>query len=138
MNKIKIFFVFLILFFWFWNINISTTYSSCTYSTWDSISDFLNNCKPEYVVWNKNSTYKLEWDFKNKINNFLKNLSFVLWVLAVWMIIYAWLLLQFSWWEDEKVKKAKEIIKWVSIWFLFLIWSWALIYVIINFIYSLW
>lgn len=121
-----------------WAINISVwgQWWWCRYSEWASLSSFLNWCKPSTVVWS--SDMKVEWWFKGKINNWIKNISLVLWVLAVWALVYAWLIMQFSGWEDEKIKKWKNIIKWTLIWFLLLISASWIVYIVINVMFGLW
>lgn len=111
--------------------------SSCKYSEWNgSLSDFLNGCKPSTVVGA--SDMKVEGWFKTTINKWVKNISLVLWVLAVWSLVYAWLLMQLSAWEDEKIKKAKNLIKWTLIWFLLLISASGIIYLVVNVFFGLW
>lgn len=114
---------------WWWS-------SWCRYSEWASLSSFLNWCKPNTVVWW--SDMKVERWFKDKINKWIKNISLVLWVLAVWALVYAWLIMQFSGWEDEKIKKGKNIIKWTLIWFILLISASGIVYIVINVMFGLW
>lgn len=110
--------------------------SSCKYSEWSDLSSFLNGCKPSTVVGA--SDMKVEGWFKAKINKWVKNISLVLWVLAVWSLVYAWLLMQLSAWEDEKIKKAKNLIKRTLIWFLLLISASGIIYLVVNVFFGLW
>jgi hypothetical protein len=107
----------------------------CSYSEWVSLSSFLNGCKPKSLVWW--SDMKVELWFKKKVNNWIKNISLVLWIIAIWALVYSWLLMQFSGWEDEKIKKWKNIFKWTIIWFFLLISSSWIIYVVINVIFGL-
>lgn len=123
------------------NINYSLdTFADCEYSTWMTLDSFLDWCKPENVVWSTWSLwYEIVWIWwlKGKVNSWITNISLVLWILAVWALVYSWLLLQFAAWEDEKVKKAKDIFKWTIIWFLWLISASWIIALVINIIYSL-
>jgi hypothetical protein len=64
-------------------------------------------------------------------------LALFLWVLAVGTIVYGAFLLTLSAWEDEKVKKAKDIIKWGIIWFLGVISASGIIFLIVNIMYSI-
>lgn len=75
--------------------------------------------------------------FKGVILWWIKSLSMFLAVWAVFWIAYWSLLLTLSWWEDEKIKKWKDLIKWSIIWFLWVAFAWTLISIVINFIYSL-
>jgi len=114
----------------------STYWWWCNYSEWTTLTGFLKSCKPKTVVWANNMSVG-GW-FKAKINNWIKNISLVLWVLAVWSLVYAWLLMQFSAWEDEMIKKSKNIIKWTIIWFILLISASGIVYVVINVMFWLW
>lgn len=113
-----------------------TLNSWCTYKEWVSLSSFLNWCKPKTVVWWWTMT--IEGWFKDKINDWIQNIALVLWVWAVWALVYAAILLQLSGWEDEQIKKAKNIVKWTLIWFLLLISASWIIYVVINVMFGLW
>lgn len=117
---------------WKWNSS-----ASCRYAEWASLSSFLNGCRPQNVVWWV-SDMKVEWWFKTTLNRWIKNISLVLWLLAVWCLVYAWLLMQLSAWEDEQIKKWKNIVKWTVIWFLLLIWASWIVYIVINLMYWLW
>lgn len=112
----------------------STTW--CKYNEQSDLSWFLDGCKPKTVVWGKNM--QVEWGFKQKINQWISNIALVLWIGAVGALVYAALLLQFANGEDEKIKKAKDIIKWTMIWFILLISASGVIYVVINVMFGLW
>ncbi len=117
-------------------LSSSSSTSWCTYSEWSSLSSFLDGCKPEKVVSGGNMS--IEGWFKTKINTWIQNLALVLWVAAVASLVYAALLFQFANGEDEKIKKAKDIVKWTLIWFLLLISSGGIVYVVINVMFGLW
>lgn len=144
MKKIILVFVLIISFF-IWN-NI---FAECEYTEWKSLSSFLDDCAPQKVVLTKKNKYdewnmiiydnlKIEEWFKDIINSWIKNISLILWILAVWALVYAGLLMQLSIWEEEKIKKAKDIIKWTILWFLALITASWIIYIVINFMFGLW
>lgn len=114
----------------------SVTNASCVYSEWGSISSFLNWCKPKTVVWA--SDMKIESWFKTAINKWVVNISLILWVLAVWALVYAWFLMQLSGWADEKIKKSKDIITWTVVWIIALTWASGVIYIVVNLIFWLW
>lgn len=123
-----------------WNNQSNSSSSSwgwgCTYSEWTSLSSFLNWCKPKTVVWW--SDMSIEWGFKSKINKWIKNISLILWIWAVWALVYAAILLQLSGWEDEQIKKAKNIVKRTIIGFLLLISASWIIYIVINVMFWIW
>lgn len=110
--------------------------TGCTYDENGDLSSFLNGCKPKTVVWWWNM--QIEGWFKDKINNWIANIALVLWIWAVWALVYAALLLQFANGEDEKIKKSKDIIKWTMIGFILLISASGVIYVVINVMFWLW
>lgn len=119
------------------SINKWSNSSSCRYSEWASISSFLNWCKPSNAVWWVNDM-KVEWWFKTVINKWIKNISLVLWLLAVWCLVYAGLLMQLSAWEDDQIKKWKNIVKWTIFWFILLISASWIVYIIVNIMFWLW
>lgn len=132
LKKITLFFILLFSIFIWSNIS----YATCNYTEWADLSSFLDDCKPEKVVSADDMT--VEWWFKDKINEWITNISLILWILAVWALVYAWLLMQLSAWEDEKIKKGKNIIKWTLTGFLLLISASAIVYIIINVMFGLW
>lgn len=116
-----------------------STYSwPCNYTDWVWLSSFLNWCKPKTLVGSTWEQMTIEWWFRNIINEWIVNISLVLWVLAVWSLVYAAMLMQFSWWEDELIKKSKNIIKWTIIGFILLISASGIVYVVVNVMFWLW
>ena len=117
---------------------IQNTYAWCTYTEWQSISNFLDACKPSSLVWDTTTTwYWVETWLRKTAINMLWNVSTIIWLFAVIMIAYAWMLMQFSSWDDSKVKKAKDLIKWNLIWIVVLISAWWIVYIVINLVYWL-
>jgi len=99
---------------------------------WDSLDQCLNGSA--LVDWT-NAT--IENDLSNIINNWVKNISVLLWLLAVWSIVYGALLMTISAWDEEKIKKAKDVIKWWILGFTGLIFSSSIILLIVNVLYSI-
>lgn len=135
---------FLILLFTFTSISFNNVSANdCTFSwtDWDitDVSKCLNDFKAETLVWNTTSWsgYALEDWFKSEVDRLMWNTALILWIAAVWALVYAWLLLQFSMWNDEKIKKAKNIIKSALFGFGFLMWAWVIVATIIQLIYSI-
>lgn len=118
------------------SISIGGWSSSCRYSEWSSLSSFLNGCKPKTVVsaWDM----KVEGWFKTKVNRWIANMSVFLWVMAVGSLVYAAFLMQISGWEDEQIKKGKNIIKHTILGFLGLITASGIIYLVVNVMFWLW
>lgn len=129
---IKIFLLISLFFSWFSAYAIN----NCKYDEANTdLSTFLDNCKPVKLAWTW--SYEVESGFKWLVNWWIANISLLLWIIAVWMLVYAWLLMQLSAWEDEKIKKAKDIIKWTIIWFLWLISASSIIYIVVNLVFNL-
>jgi hypothetical protein len=111
-------------------------------SYWDydessDVSTNLNNFAPDTLVWTNVDKYTVETWFKTQISTIVKNISIALSLIAVWALVFAGLKMTLSQWKDEDLKKAKDIIKWTLIWYLWMISAWALIAIVINFIYWL-
>lgn len=127
----------LIIFFIFFSFFFSSSYTwaNCTYREGDSVWSFLEKCAPDWVVTQKDMTIE-KWA-KDLVNKWIGNIATILWVLAVWSLIYAAILFQFANGEDEKINKAKGVVKWTMIGFLLLISASGIIYVVINMIFGL-
>lgn len=111
-------------------------------SYWDydessDVSTNLNNFAPDTLVWTNVDKYTVETWFKTQISTIVKNISIALSLIAVWALVFAGLKMTLSQWKDEDLKKAKDIIKWTLIWYLWMISAWAIIAIVINFIYWL-
>ena len=129
----KIIKLFIIFFFFFVFSHIS--FSACEYD-WD-INSSLENC------FNTGSNLVNPWNleisswFKDLIFKWIKYLGGFLSLVAVWSIVYWAFMFTISTWDDEKIKKAKDIIKWWILWFLVIISSWAIITIVIEVFYDL-
>jgi len=131
MKKILSFLTFLILFIF----SSSFVFSNCNYSEWSLIWTNLDNClKDSKLVW---TNAKIWWGFDTTIKKWTTNISLFLWIAAVLWIVYGAFSMTISAWEDEKVNKAKWIIKWSIIWFIWLITASFLINLVVRLFYSL-
>lgn len=77
---------------------------------------------PGYVSWT------------NSGNIWIEVLSSIIWqiiqlvaAVAVIALIISWIMYMISWWEDEKVKKAKTWIIWSLVWVILSISAWWII-----------
>ena len=68
------------------------------------------------IYWDKN----LEW-FSSIIVNIIDWMNSFVWIIVILLIIYAWFTLLVSWWDEEKLKKAKSSILYIAIWLAILI-----------------
>ena len=84
-----------------------------------------------------NSDWKITGWFKTSISRWVDNISLFLWIGAVLWIVYVSFTLTISAWDDEKVNKAKDIIKWSIIGFIWLITASLIINVLVRVIYSI-
>ena len=62
------------------------------------------------------------------ITTFIKYVA----VIAVISLMLSWIMYLLSWWEEEKVKKAKSWIIWSLAWVIFSISAWSIINLINN------
>ena len=107
-----------------------------------SVKELLNKkeCQPTTLVWSQDDKgYDVEGGLKTILEkNIITNLMALLWVVAIWSIVFWWFMMTISAWEEEKIKKAKDIIKWGIIGFLWVIGAWWIATIIINFMFFLW
>lgn len=123
----------LVLILWIF-LSLWTSFAKCEYS--GDIKASLNGCLNNTDLV-KSADVKVEWWFKDVILNWIKNISIFLSVMAVWSIVYWAFMMTISAWEEEKIKKWKDIVKWWILWFLAIISAWWLIALVVNVIYSL-
>lgn len=131
MRKLLLVLVLLFSFNWAFAMNY------WSYDESSDVSTNLNNFAPDTLVWTNVDKYTVETWFKTQISTIVKNISIALSLIAVWALVFAGLKMTLSQWKDEDIKKAKDIIKWTIIWYLALISAWAIIAIVINFIYWL-
>ena len=101
------------------NINIDDCGWNC-----DSIVEWISLVKDEV-----NSIYT-DKSFSEKVQDIVLYLIWFVSFIAILYIIYAWFMILTWAWEEEKLKKAKTIIYYVTIWII-LIW---LAYPVVMFI----
>jgi hypothetical protein len=128
LKKILIFIVLLV------SLSSVNVFWACEYS-WDPNSS-LESCLWDSKVVKVENAEVWTW-FKDKINEWITKIATALSVLAVGWIVYGSLLMVVSAWEDEKVKKWKEIIKWSTVGILWVVLASSIIAIIINLMYSI-
>ncbi len=140
MKKILLFFVLSLLFFSIDNYVFAVCdFDTDNYSSW-TFKQALDGCLNTTTLVGAN-----EWSnaidgsggFWDKIQVWIDNISIYLWIFAVWSIVYWALMFTLSAWEDEKITKAKNIIKWWIFWFVLLISVSAIVNLIVKIMYSL-
>lgn len=115
---------------------LQVIYASCSWSEWWSVGWQFDNCLSWTQLVNSRGDMSLTWGFKTQVTKWTTNVATLLWLLAIGAIVYGWLLMTLSAWEEEKVKKWKDIVKWSLLWFLALILAWALVRIVIEFIFA--
>lgn len=126
----------LILLFSVFLLSDNINAANCSYDWW-TISDSIDSCLWWTDLVDSAWDMSIELDFKTKILDWITKIVWFLWLIAVWSLVYASFMMTISWWEEEKIKKAKDIIKWSLLWFLWIVLAWSLITLIVNFMYSL-
>lgn len=130
--------IILILMFSFFSIFLPEAFWTCTYNEGAKIWTSLNNClsNSKLVNW-KDVTVKAWGWFETQIKKWTTNIALYLWIFAVGSIVVWGLMLTLSAWEEEKIKKAKDIVKWWIIWFVWIITASAIISIIVRLVYSI-
>ena len=126
--------LFALVFSWISWVSANTDKCKFDENSYD-IAGFLSNCKAPTLAWK--TDYDLEQWAKTQVNEWITNVSLVLWFIAVAMLVYAGMLFQFSGWEDEQINKAKNVVKMTLIGFVLLISASSIVYIVINVFYSL-
>ena len=131
LKKITLFIIFLLLFLlvidfsYWWDCNMN----------WD-IKTSLESCISKTTVLQA-SDLTVDSGFKTLIVGYITKISTILAIVAVWSVAYWSMLMVVSFWEDEKIKKWRNIIKWALIWFLVLVSATGLIQIVIYVMYWL-
>jgi len=120
----KIFIILFLLFLIFLNIDISFWFRD--------IDSYLQGTKLVDASWDMN----IEAWVKEKIIFWTKNIGWALALIAVFAISYWALMMSFSGGEEDKLKKAKDIIKWAILGFAWVVLAWSIIAIIVNFMYT--
>lgn len=123
-----------IFIFYFWTYWLFVFASSC--SLWSDIGDSVTSCLEWTDVFPVTGDLVAEGWLKDTLINWIKNIWVVLSLFAVsWIVVWSYFMV-FSSWEEEKVKKWKDIVKWSMLWFLWIISSSTIIWLIVNLMYS--
>lgn len=110
--------------------------TECSYSpSWDIIWN-IDSCLSWTDLVDSSWDVSIEWSFKDKLIDWSSKIAWFLWLIAVWALVYAAFMMTISWGEEEKIKKAKDIIKWTILWFLGVVLASSLIAIVVKFMYS--
>jgi len=108
----------------------------CSYTQGD-IKGSLKWCLSSTSLVNPWDDVSLDWKFSSKLKWIIKIIASILSLWAILWIVYGSFQMITSWWEDEKIKKWKDVIKWSIIWFLWVVLASSIIALIVSFMYSL-
>ncbi len=137
MKKIFIYFVIIIAGFYFFTQE--TTFANCSYNSWATVDANVDNCfNNGQSTAVKTNDAKIELGFKSMINNWVQNIALILGLLSVGSLIYWALSMTLSTWDDEKIKKSKDIVKWSIVWFIAILSASTIVSLVINFMYRIW
>lgn len=103
---------------------------------WKTKKELLNLGWLITISTSSNEWYDLE-NVKTKILTTQEKLVLLASLLAIWGLVYAWIMFTTAYWEDAKYKKWKDAVKRSIIWFIAAMISLQLINAVINFIYWL-
>lgn len=114
--------------------------SNCKYTKWESVLWALKNCVWDWQTdlvktWNN---LKVDGWFKTKIIQWTTKIATFLALWAIFSIVFGSLKMVLSRWEEEAIKKAKDIIKWWMIWLLWVVSAGFIISVVVKLVYSVW
>ncbi|MDD3793184.1 MAG: hypothetical protein PHI37_00015 [Candidatus Gracilibacteria bacterium] len=114
---------------------LPSTFGACDYSEGQSIGTNLDNCLSDSKLVGTDA--KIGGGFDNTIKKWTINISLFLGIASVLGIVYGAFSMTISAGEDEKVNKAKDIIKWSIIGFLLIISASFIINLLVRLFYSL-
>jgi len=139
--------VIFILFFSVWLINVY--WSNCDYEIWwkRNVINYLENCIDWTNLVQNAKVYDENWDvvdaknlkvddgFKKTIISWTKKIGWFLGIWAIFAIAFGSLKMTMSWWEEEAIKKGKDIVKWWVLGFLLVVSAGFIVAFVVNIIY---
>lgn len=114
---------------WLWSCGFD-------WDVWASIDACVSTTSVLTVEWELDITENWGIDFKDIINGVIWKIAGALLLIAIGAIVYSGLVMVISAWEEEKIKKAKEILKWAILGSLAIVIASWLIALVVNFVYS--
>ncbi len=123
---------FLLLLISFWFNSVEAADCAFNGNIWSS----LDGCLSDSDLVDASGPTLIEWNVKNQIVNWTTALATFLALVSVGAIVYGAFLMTISLWDDERIKKWKDVVKWSILWFLAIVVTWALIRIIVEVIFS--
>ena len=117
--------------------------ANCSYD-WTgtgSVSDALEGCVAgtgSKLVNNIWEDLKVDWWFKEVLINWTTKIATYLAFWAIFAISFGSLKMVLSWWEEEAIKKWKDVIKWWILWLLWVVSAGFIISVVVKIVYTIW
>ncbi len=138
-KKIILLFSLIFISFSSFNLTFSVFNSNCIYNWWNVMLS-LENCVWDWETDLVETWWNLEvadW-FKDKITEWTTQIATFLALGAIFSIVFGSLKMTLSRWEEEWIKKAKDIIKWWMLGLLWIVSAGFLISAVVKIIYSVW
>ena len=107
---------------WFMIVKLSNALIDTIY--WETYC-FSHVCK------NRDQVTDLEW-FAEMLVKIIDWANWFVWIIVILLTIYAWFLVLTSVWDEEKLKKAKNIIIYIAVWLTVLIANYLILTFFIN------
>ena len=112
---------------------------ACSYDGQTDIMQAMKGCVTSWdglsLVWVDEWDLKVWTGFKAKIMDWTKKIGWFLGLGAIFAIAFGSLKMTLSRWEEEEIKKGKDIIKWWVLWFLLVVSAGAIVWIMVNIIY---
>ncbi|EKD66695.1 MAG: hypothetical protein ACD_49C00021G0010 [uncultured bacterium (gcode 4)] len=103
---------------WFILVKISTTLVNSIYWTVNCTNTWLATTCNWQALWNPNLS-----DTVKIIRSVIQYTTWFIWIIVIVLIIYTWMTILTSWWNEEKMKKAKSSLIYIVIWILIIVLS---------------
>ena len=128
----------LFLFFFFFAIvffSIDTTFAGCSYNGSNIVGSISSCLDKTYLVQPGDAL--LESGMKQKVIFWTYSLITAFSLFTIGAVVYGGFLMTLSLWDDEKVSKGKDVIKWALLWFIGAILAWVIVRFIIELLYDI-
>ena len=103
---------------WFILVKISATLVNSIYWTVDCTNTWLATTCNWQALWNPNLS-----DTVKIIRSVIQYSTGFIWIIVIVLIIYTWMTILTSGWSEEKMKKAKSSLIYITIWILVIVLS---------------
>jgi Type IV secretion system pilin len=112
------------------------TSGDCAYSSGSSVAEMLAGCKPKWQISTESEEYTFSGGAKERVIQLINNIITVGSLLAVGAIVYAAILYTIAAGDDERIKSAKNALKFWIIGFVAMLLSFPMVNALVNLFYS--